>query len=97
VVTLGSPIEIVAARHEPLRQAIDATARNATLARWDDVISDQDWLCTPVPAPPDAANFKSRPLKEKVDFSARLTGASHEMYFYSDDVFRLILGTADTA
>ena len=95
VVTLGSPVEVVAARHGPLRQSIEAAARNATLVRWDDVISDQDWLCTPVPAPADAAHFKSRPLVEKVDFSARLSGASHEMYFYSDDVFRLILGTLE--
>ncbi len=97
VVTLGSPVEVVAARHGPLRDAITAAARNSSLARWDDVISDQDWLCTPVPAPKDAPHFTSRPLAEKVDLSARLSGASHEMYFYSDDVFRLVLGKPETA
>jgi len=91
VLTLGSPVELIAVHRRPFREALDRALTNPTINRWDDVDASGDWLCTPIPAPEDRTRFHSHRLRPAASLRDRLNGNAHEVYFYEDAVYQLLL------
>ncbi len=82
LVTWGSPAAVMQCRSGWLRSEVQRLAVAPSLARWEDVYSDGDWLCAAHPARKESALPGQA---TRIDFDAsmvqRLTGRTHVAYY----------------
>jgi hypothetical protein len=91
LMTLGSPLLFIAARWRPIQEAISDVINNNNVDPWIDFYSNQDWLCTRSPVEEASNKFESHKISTTVSFDAKLTGASHFLYFDDWDVIDALL------
>ncbi len=94
LITLGSPMRLMAARAPHLDHNTRELAENAAIESWHNFYSDQDWLCTAFELPGRPPRFTSNKLDVAVSLAQMASGASHEAYFHAGEAeaaFRLML------
>lgn len=90
-ISLGGPLLLVKARAERIGLAIGRTMANEHLDSWLDFYSEQDWLCTKSPVPPDAEIYRGQEIAGTVPLDERISGASHDLYFDEPEVLETLL------
>lgn len=81
LVTMGTPLRVLCHRSAWLRAELDKCLGNRALASWQDYYSDEDWLCGPVPGHEGQGHVVSRRLVREAPLGAKLSGATHKMYY----------------
>jgi hypothetical protein len=90
LVTMGSPLELLAYRSAWLRAEIDRCLQNSAVARWFDFFSRDDWMCSKVPGHGKGKGQESRPQVRESSLLAKLSGESHKAYFQSQEVMETL-------
>ena len=91
LVTLGSPLQLIAARAPHIGAAIDALLDNPKIEQWGDFHFDLDWLCTGVPGSGRSERFLSRRVEAEVSIDQIVSGRSHTVYFHNEGPMAFIL------
>ncbi len=82
LVTMGSPVAVLAHRSPWLSSEVDRLAARDDIAAWDDYYAATDWLCTAIPGRDKFAGAGGSHL---IDFETRLTemmtGRTHLLYY----------------
>jgi hypothetical protein len=87
LVTLGTPLRLVAARSQPVERAIATVLESPAVTEWTDIRTDADLMCTDVPVIGNSGKLRSIKLEVEVGLLPRLTGDSHQVYFRNADVY----------
>ena len=94
MITLGSPLLLMAARSDRIHNAIDQVLANPFVDSWVDFFSENDWLCTRSPVAESHQKFESRQITTTVPVDEKITGASHHLYFEDWEVIETILANS---
>lgn len=96
VVTMGSPIELLARRASWLDKDVLALAKRSDLDEWVDVNSPSDWFASGAGAP-QSERFRKAPVESFGTFIDKLAAQVHASYFDNQGAVREVLRTADKA
>ncbi|MFZ2726497.1 MAG: hypothetical protein WAX77_09625 [Methylococcaceae bacterium] len=93
-VTLGSPLLILSARSERIKNSInklasDLDSNNGQIGSWVDFYSNDDWFCTA--SPKQSVRLNSKEISSTVSFLDKCKGASHDLYFDEKQVMNAII------
>lgn len=80
LVTLGSPLEILAQKAPWLRDEVDGCAGRPELEAWHDLTIDSDWFATGIPLP-DLPNCRAERIPAEGTFVDHLLARTHSRYF----------------
>lgn len=94
-ITWGSTLKSSAAIAHWMALEIEKCLDNPNVQHWDDFYSNQDWLCSNVPAPNRSTHVKlsCKHVSFRVSFIKQRSGESHLEYFFDPKVLRhLVMG-----
>lgn len=91
-ITLGSSLQSMSSVSAWVSKEITACFNNDSIETWDDFYSNQDWLCTKVPAKKHQNSNKLKSTHTaKVSLHKQISGEAHVAYFFDEAVLNKIV------
>ena len=92
-ISMGGPVELMSYKSTWVIEETEKCLNSPLLTSWNDYYSDQDWLCTKTPLPPNSQSHKLQTIKIKlrVSLAQQLVGASHSAYFFEQALLEDLL------
>lgn len=91
LITVGSPLAIACARSSALEKSTQDLLGNESIKSWNDIYSNDDWMCSAPPVKDGQPRFAAHSLKLPSGFSGQTATKAHFAYFNEDLLYELIL------